>query len=60
LETYQYFAAWFTSESIASSRKSANMISKIGRSPVTAAPKAPALIASSEIGVSMTRSPNFS
>ena len=54
-DTYQYFAAWLTSESIASSRKSANMISKIGRSPVTAAPKAPADIASSEIGVSMTR-----
>ena len=35
------------------------MISKIGRSPVTAAPKAPADIASSEIGVSITRSPKL-
>ena len=59
-DTYQYFAAWFTKLSIESSRKSANMISKIGRSPLTAAPNAPADIASSEIGVSMTRSPKRS
>jgi len=43
-----------------SNRKSANMISKIGGRPFTAAPKAPADIASSEIGVSMTRSPKRS
>ena len=38
LDTYQYLAAWLTSESIGSAMKSPNMISKIGRSPVTAAP----------------------
>ena len=38
LETYQYFAAWLTSESIGSAMKSPNMISNTGRSPVTAAP----------------------
>jgi hypothetical protein len=41
--------------------KSPNMISMTGRSPVTAAPNAAPAIASSEIGVSNTRSwPCFS
>ena len=53
---YQYFAAWLTSESIGSAMKSPNMISKTGRSPVTAAPNAAPASASSEIGVSITRS----
>ena len=55
-ETYQNFAAWFTSESMGSAMKSPNMISKIGRIPVTAAPNAAPASASSEIGVSKTRS----
>ena len=37
-------------------RKSENMISAIGRSPVIAAPIAAPMIACSEIGVSRTRS----
>lgn len=55
LERYQYFAAWLTMPSIASGRKSANMISITGRRPQTAAPNAAPVIASSEIGVSKTR-----
>ena len=57
LEMYQYFADWLTSESIGSAMKSPNMISMIGRRPVTAAPNAAPARASSEIGVSTTRSP---
>src|SRR3954470_3200066 len=58
---YQYFAAWLTRLSIASGRKSPNMISTTGRSPATALPNAAPAIASSEIGVSKTRSaPCFS
>jgi len=58
---YQYLAAWFTRLSIASAMKSPNMISMTGRSPVTALPKAAPASASSEIGVSKTRSsPNSS
>ena len=53
---YQYFADWLTSESIGSAMKSPNMISMIGRRPVTAAPNAAPASASSEIGVSITRS----
>ena len=60
-ETYQYLAAWLTSESIGSAMKSPNMISITGRSPVMAAPNAAPPSASSEIGVSKTRSsPNRS
>jgi hypothetical protein len=55
-ETYQYFAAWFTRLSIGRAMKSPNMISMTGRSPVTAAPNAAPAMASSEIGVSNTRS----
>jgi hypothetical protein len=54
-ERYQYFDDWFTSVSMTSPRKSANMISTTGRSPRTAAPNAAPVNASSEIGVSMTR-----
>ena len=47
--------------SMTSVRKSPNMISTTGRSPVTAEPKAAPASASSEIGVSKTRSgPCFS
>ena len=56
LEMYQYFADWLTSESIGSAMKSPNMISMIGRRPVAAAPNAALASASSEIGVSITRS----
>ncbi len=57
----QYFVAWLIRLSIDSARKSPNMISSTGRLPVTAAPKAAPVIASSEIGVSNTRSgPYFS
>jgi hypothetical protein len=42
--------------SIASGRKSPNMISITGRRPHTAAPNAAPVMASSEIGVSKTRS----
>ena len=60
-DTYQNFADWFTRLSIGSAMKSPNMISITGRSPVTAAPNAAPAIASSEIGVSKTRSgPCFS
>src|SRR3954447_8171080 len=52
----QYFADWLTRLSIARNRKSPNMISITGRKPLTAAPKAAPAIASSEIGVSNTRS----
>ena len=55
-EMYQYFADWLTRLSIGSAMKSPNMISKTGRSPVTAAPNAAPASASSEIGVSKTRS----
>ncbi len=55
LDRYQYLADWLTSESMDSPMKSPNMISMIGRSPVTAAPNAAPVIASSEIGVSNTR-----
>ena len=55
-ETYQNFADWLTRLSMGSAMKSPNMISTIGRSPVTAAPKAAPASASSEIGVSNTRS----
>ena len=54
-DRYQYLADWLTSESMARPMKSPNMISMIGRSPVTAAPKAAPVMASSEIGVSNTR-----
>src|SRR4051812_33434837 len=61
LEMYQYFAAWLTRLSIASGRKSPNMISTTGRRPATALPNAAPASASSEIGVSNTRSaPCFS
>ena len=61
LETYQYFVAWLTMPSITSGRKSPNMISITGRLPHTALPKAAPTSASSEIGVSKTRSsPYFS
>ena len=57
----QYFVAWLTRLSIASVRKSPNMISITGRRPVTAEPNAAPARASSEIGVSNTRfSPYFS
>ena len=57
----QYFVDWLTMLSITSVRKSPNMISTTGRSPETAAPKAAPARASSEIGVSKTRSrPYFS
>src|SRR4051812_40601743 len=60
-DRYQYLAAWFTRLSITSGRKSANMTSITGRSPPTALPKAAPAMASSEIGVSNTRSgPCFS
>ncbi len=52
----QYFVAWLTRLSIASVRKSPNMISTTGRRPVTADPNAAPASASSEIGVSKTRS----
>jgi hypothetical protein len=55
-DTYQNLADWFTSESIGSAMKSPNMISITGRIPVTAAPNAAPAMASSEIGVSKTRS----
>ena len=55
-EMYQNFAAWLTSASIGSAMKSPNMISMTGRRPVTAAPNAAPASASSEIGVSNTRS----
>ncbi len=51
----QYFVAWLIRLSIESARKSPNMISSTGRSPVIAAPYAAPVIASSEIGVSNTR-----
>ena len=57
----QYFDAWLISVSIDRARKSPNMISSTGRLPVIAAPYAAPVIASSEIGVSNTRSgPYFS
>ena len=57
----QYFVDWLTRLSIASVRKSPNMISITGRSPVTADPKPAPASASSEMGVSKTRSgPYFS
>src|SRR6476619_666304 len=52
----QYFVDWFTRLSIASARKSPNMISMTGRSPVTADPNAAPARANSEMGVSKTRS----
>ena len=55
-EMYQYFADWLTRLSIASAMKSPNMISITGRRPVTALPNAAPASASSEIGVSNTRS----
>ena len=55
-ERYQYFADWLIRLSIARKRKSANIISAIGRMPATALPKAADAIASSEMGVSKTRS----
>ena len=57
----QYLVAWLTRLSIASVRKSPNMISITGRRPLTAEPNAAPDIASSEIGVSKTRcGPYFS
>ena len=57
----QYLDIWLTTLSITSGRKSPNMISTTGRSPVTAEPNAAPASASSEIGVSKTRSaPYFS
>ena len=57
----QYFVAWLTTLSIASVRKSPNMISTTGRSPFTAEPNAAPASASSEMGVSNTRrGPYFS
>ena len=52
----QYFVDWLTRLSIASVRKSPNMISITGRRPVTADPNAAPARASSEMGVSKTRS----
>ena len=58
---YLVLAIWFAIRSQHVARKSENMISAIGRSPVIAAPIAAPAIASSEIGVSRTRSgPNRS
>src|SRR5438093_1228933 len=59
-EMYQYFADWLTRLSMVRGRKSPNMISKTGRLPETAAPNAAPASASSEIGVSSTRSGYFS
>src|SRR5262245_9407488 len=57
----QYFVDWFTRLSMASVRKSPNMISITGRRPVTADPNPAPASANSEIGVSKTRSdPYFS
>ncbi len=50
------FAAWFTTWSIATSRKLRVMISTTGRSPSIAAPTPAPTKPSSEIGVSRTRS----
>ena len=52
----QYFVDWLTRLSIASVRKSPNMISMTGRRPCTADPNAAPASASSEMGVSNTRS----
>ena len=58
---YGVFAIWFATMSQHVARKSENMISTMGRSPVIAAPIAAPTMASSEIGVSRTRSgPNRS
>src|SRR5712691_7435185 len=55
------FAAWFASWSITSVRKSPNMMSTTGRSPVIAAPTPRPVMPGSEMGVSRTRSgPNSS
>src|SRR5256886_7946716 len=59
-EMYQYFADWLTRLSMVRGRKSPNMISKTGRLPQTALPNAAPARASSEIGVSRTRSGYFS
>jgi hypothetical protein len=48
-------AIWFTTMSQQTAKKSENMISATGRSPVMAAPIAAPRIACSEMGVSMTR-----
>jgi hypothetical protein len=57
----QYFDIWLTTPSMTSVRKSPNMISITGRRPLTADPKAAPARASSEMGVSKTRSePYFS
>ena len=56
LERYQYLAAWLTRLSMVSGRKSPNMISITGRRPPMALPYAAPARASSEIGVSNTRS----
>ena len=55
------FAAWLTSSSMHSNRKSEYCMSAIGRRPASAAPTAAPAIAFSLIGVSMIRScPNSS
>ena len=57
----QYLDIWLTSPSMTSVRKSPNMISTTGRRPLTAEPNAAPASASSEMGVSKTRSaPYFS
>ncbi len=53
---YELLAIWLATRSQQTAKKSANMISAIGRSPVIAAPMAAPRIACSEIGVSRTRS----
>ena len=58
---YRVLAIWFATMSQHVARKSENMISAMGRRPVIAAPIAAPTIASSEMGVSRTRSgPNRS
>ena len=60
-DMYRVFAIWFATMSQQVARKSENMSSAMGRSPVIAAPMATPTIASSEMGVSRTRSgPNRS
>ncbi len=60
-DMYRIFAAWLTSSSMHSKRKSEYCRSGIGRIPISAAPTAAPAIAFSLIGVSMMRSwPNSS
>ena len=57
---YRVLATWLATMSHATPKKSLNISSATGRSPVIAAPMAAPMIACSLIGVSRTRSgPNF-